>query len=113
MLTTISLTSEYTGLPMMFLKLYGANGFFLSLQLLVKASGSGSYLHIEVCEISIYPTEWRDDCQSVKRTLDPLAQLGSTRGCKSSSAYIIMSEKFLNRSDMIFILQQMGRERMA
>jgi len=67
-----NLTSEYTGLRTTFLKPYGVNGFFLRFRLLVKASKNRLYLHIQVCKISIYPTGRWGDCQSVKRTLNPL-----------------------------------------
>src|SRR5262245_16292804 len=65
---------------------------------LARPPRSGSYLHIEVCEISIYPTGRWGDRQSVKRTLDPSPTSVRDVGVNHCRAHVIMSEKFLNCS---------------
>ena len=106
-------TTEYTGLRTTLLKLYGANGFFLRFQPLVKASRKSLYVHIQVCEISIYPTGRWGDRQSVKRTLDPSPTSVQDVGVNHCRAHVIMSEKFLNCSYIMTVFQKVRCKRMV
>ena len=108
-----SSTTEYTGLRTSLLKLYGANGFFLRFQPLSRFPESRSYLHIQVCEISIYPTGRWGDRQSVKRTLDPSPTSVQDVGVNHCRAHVIMSEKFLNCSYIMTVFQKMRCKRMV
>jgi len=65
------LTSEYTGQRKTVFKVHKADGFSSDSSPLSSVSEHRSSLHIQVCEILIYPTRTRNDCQSIERTLDP------------------------------------------
>jgi hypothetical protein len=61
---------------------------------------------IQVCEILIYPTRRPGDCQSVKRTLDPSHTSVQDMGINHCRADVVVSEKFLDRPDIISVLKQ-------
>ena len=71
---------------------------------LSRLTENGSYLHIQVCEILIYPTGRCGDCQSLKRTLHPSPTSVQDVRVNHGRAHVIVSEKFLNRSDIIGVL---------
>ena len=73
---------------------------------LSRLTENGSYLHIQVCEILIYPTGRWGDCQSIKRTLDTSPTLVQDVGVSHCRAHVIVSEKLLNRSDIVPVFQQ-------
>src|SRR5262245_1605608 len=75
--------------------------------------GSSSYLHIQVYEISIYPTGRWGDRQSVKRTLDPSPTSVQDVGVNHCRAHVIMSEKFLNCSYIMTVFQKGRCKRVA
>ena len=74
---------------------------------------SRSYLHIQVCEISVYPTGRWGDCQSVKRTLDPSPTSVQHMGIDHRRFDVIVSKQLLNSPDIVPLFEQMGGKGMT
>src|SRR5712671_4611421 len=60
-----------------------------------------------------HPTYWAARFLSVQRTLHPKARLIEHMGIDHGRRHILMPQEFLNSSDVVSILEQMGREGMA
>src|SRR5262245_51219984 len=74
--------------------------------------GFFSRIHIQVCEISIYPAGRWGDRQSVKRTLDPSPTSVQNTGVDHRGTDIIVS-KILDRCYVIHVFDQMRCKRVV
>src|SRR5262249_7989117 len=106
------LTTEYTGLRKTLVKLYGGTDSSSDSNPLSRLPESRSHLHIQVCEISIYPTGRWGDRQSVKRTLDPSPTSVQNTGVDHRGADIIVS-KILDHCYVIPVFDQMRCKRVV
>jgi hypothetical protein len=85
-------------------------GFSCLSGILSSVSDGDSYPHIQVCEISIYPTGTRNEGQSVGGASDAPAASIQDMGVNHRGTNVVVSEKLLNCPDIITVFQQVGRE---